>query len=246
MKRFTAWVMALSLCVIFAQAAIAQGGGGGRQGGGFGRQGGFGFGGGMMLLSMPEVQKELKMTPEQNDKVKTKQADVRTATQAIMEKAGGFQALRDMSPEDRTKLQADMQEVQTKAVKEVLDETQMKRFHQLELQRQGPNAFTMPEVKKALDITDEQSTKIAAIQMEQQQAMRDARQGFDPQNATADDRAAMQKKMADAQKVTLDKTLAVLTPDQAKKWKEMTGEPFKFPAMGPGGPGGRRPGAPGA
>ena len=240
MKRLMTWAAALALCVVCTQATLAQGGGGGGRQGGFGR--GFGRGGGMMMLNMPEVQKELKMTPDQIDKVKAKQADVQAATQAIMEKAGGPQALRDMTPEDRAKLTADMQEVQTKAVKEVLDETQMKRFHQLELQQAGPRAFTMPEVKKALDITDEQTTKMAAIQTEQMQAMRAAMQGIDFQNMTAEDRAAMQKKNAEMQKATLEKTMAVLTPEQTKKWKEMTGEPFKFPAMGPGGPRPPRPG----
>ncbi len=41
-------------------------------------------------------------------------------------------------------------------------------------------------------------------------------------------------------KQTEDKIAAVLTDDQKKQWKDMTGAPFTFPA-GPG-PGGRRAG----
>jgi Spy/CpxP family protein refolding chaperone len=236
MKRFMKWMLAFALCAIYAQAALAQGGGG------FGRGMGGGMGGGMMLLTLPEVQKELKLTPEQAAQVKAAQPDVQKAQQEIMQKAGGFQAMRDMSPEDRQKLMTDMGAVQSKAVAKILNATQQKRFHQLELQQSGPRAFSNPEVKTALNLTDEEVEKMAAIQTEQMQAMREAMQGINFQNMTDDDRATMQKKMAELQKTTMDKTLELLTPQQTKKWKEMTGEPFKFPAMGFGGPRGPRPG----
>ena len=243
MKRFYVLALALTLGTASVQATVAQGGGGqGRPGGGFGR-GMFG-GGGMGLLTMPEVQKELKMTPAQVEKAKTKQDELQKSSQAAIEKAGGFQALRDLSDEDRQKLFGPLQEAQKKAVSELLNPDQQKRFHQLELQQGGARSLTTnKEVKEALKITDEQTEKMDAIQMEQRQAMQAIFQSIDPQNATADERAAMQKKMAELQKSTLDKVVAVLNEDQQKKWKEMTGEPFKFPPMrGFGGPRPPRPG----
>ena len=52
--------------------------------------------------------------------------------------------------------------------------------------------------------------------------------------------------MADLQKETKEKIDAVLTPDQKKAWKDMTGEPFEVqfgrPGGGAGAAGERQPG----
>lgn len=238
MKRFSMWVLAVAFCAL-ASIAIAQPPGGGR--GGFGGRGM--FGGGLGMLGIVEVQKELKMTPEQIEKVKTQAPEVQKATRAIFEEAGGFQALRDMSEEDRGKLMAKVQDVTSKAVKEILNTDQHKRFHQLELQQAGAMALSRKDVAEALKITDEQKEKLKTIQMETQAArMQIFQSGGNPQDMTADERAAMMKKMQDLTKSSNDKSFAVLTADQSKAWKEMIGEPFKFPAFRPGGPGGQRPG----
>ncbi len=239
MKRFSMWVLAVVLCAL-TSLAIAQP----PPGGGFGRGGGRGMfgGGGLMMLGIPEVQKELKMTPDQIEQVKTKGPDVQKAVRGIFEEAGGFQALRDMSEEDRGKLMAKVQELQTKAVASVLNTDQSKRFHQLELQQAGAQALSRKDVAEALKITDEQKEKLAAVQKENGEAMRQIFQsGGNPMDMTEDERAAMMKKMQALRKSSSDKSFAVLTPEQAKSWKEMIGEPFKFPAPGPR-PGQRPPG----
>ena len=229
MKRGYIVMIALALCVVFAQCAPAQTGRGQGRGGGQGRFGG----GGLTLLAIPEVQKELKMTPEQVDKVQAKQA----VTRQTMQDAGGAQGLRNLSQEDRQKLIGKMQEIQKKAVSEILNADQQKRFRQLELQQAGPGAFARKDVADELKLTKEQSDKISAIQREQQQATRNAREGIDIQNMSDEDRQKLQAKTAEIQKASHEKVVAVLTAEQQKQWKEMTGEPFKFPARGRG----RRP-----
>ena len=88
-----------------------------------------------------------------------------------------------------------------------------------------------PAVDKVLKLTADQKEKVAAIQMESGAAMRELfGNGGDP--------AENAKKMAAMQKENLDKALAMLTGEQKKEWKELTGEPFEFPAMA-GGAGGR-------
>ena len=231
MKRSFSMMSVLALCVVLSPFASAQGRGGGR---------GFMGGGGLMLLNIPEVQTELKMTPEQIGKIQAKQQEVRDAQRQVMQDAGGPQEIQNLSPEDRQKLFAKIQGIQQKAVSEILDATQMKRFHQLELQQAGPSAFSRKDVADELKLTKEQTDKLADIQREAMQAMMDARQGFDPQNASPEDQQKMQAKMAELRKSSDDKALAVLTADQQKQWQAMLGEPFKFPARGPGG--GRRQG----
>ncbi|HMC90517.1 MAG TPA: hypothetical protein VKI17_13265, partial [Gemmataceae bacterium] len=54
------------------------------------------------------------------------------------------------------------------------------------------------------------------------------------------DQAEARKKMAAVQKETMEKITAVLTDDQKKTWKEMTGEPFEYKPDPGEGFGGRR------
>lgn len=244
MKRIYTLLIALMLGIATLQSAWAQPPGGF---GGFGRGMGFG-GGGLRLLSMVEVQKELKLNQGQIDKAKAKGDEISKSRREALEKAGGFQALRDMSQEDREKLFQPFQDAEKKAIDEILNTDQKKRHHQLEIQQTAQfsiaGAFARKDVAEAMKITDEQKEKLTAIQEESGQAMGEAFRsiGVAPQDMTDDDRKKMQEKMAVIRKDTTAKCMALLTDEQKKTWKELVGEPFKFPAFRPGGPGG--PGRP--
>jgi Spy/CpxP family protein refolding chaperone len=216
------------LCVSAGMVNAQPPGGGGR---GFGGRGGmFGGqrGGGMQMLSIPEVQKELKLTPEQITKLEAKQQEQRDAMREAFQSAG-------QDREAMQKMMADMQAMQKKAVNEILDANQQKRFGELELQQQGPMAIAArKDVAEALKITEEQKSKIEDIQRKSQEEMRNAMTGLDFRSMSPDDRQKMMTKMQDAQKATADKIAGVLTDDQKKQWASMLGEPFKFPAMQPG------------
>jgi hypothetical protein len=106
MKARLISVLALVLLVVSVSMASAQGGGGG-----FGR-GGFGPGGGLQMLRYPEVQKELKMTPDQVTKLGTKMPEVQ---QAMREARQGVN-FQDMTDEDRQNLMTKMQEIQTATI----------------------------------------------------------------------------------------------------------------------------------
>jgi len=219
MKRGLVATAAVALLVASIGMASAQGGRG--QG-----RGGFGRGGGLGMLQIKEVQEELKMTQPQIDKVATKQTEVQQAMQELRQNAGDFQS---MSAEDRQKFFAKTQEVQTKAVNDILDSKQQKRYHQLELQQQGPMAVARPEVAKELNLTDDQKSKIKDIQTAQQEKMREIFQGA----GQGGDRQAMMTQMQALQKAAGEKVEGVLTDAQKAQWKTMTGEPFKFPAPQP-------------
>lgn len=226
-------------------AASAQGGGGRGQG-----RGGFG-GGGLALLNVKEVQTELKMTQPQIEKVGPKLQEINQARQELFQGGGGAP-----DPSAMQKLQ----EMQTKAVSDILDSTQLKRYKQLELQQamqqggggfgggfgrpgggaaggpgggQSLGVYGRKEVADALNLTDKQKADISKINQDVAQAMRDAMQGFNFQNASQEERQAAFAKMADArtksQKDANDKISAVLTDTQKSTLKGLLGEPFKFP-----------------
>ncbi len=239
--RFGLAVAATALSVSLAASAQPGGGGGrGQRGGGM-----FGGGGGLMLLRSPEVQKELKMTPPQLEKLETAQATMQETIQKIMQDAGGPMAFRDMTPEDRTKFMAQMQAVQAKATSDLLDTTQQARLKQLSLQQEGPNALARKDVADQLKLTADQRKAIEDANRAAQEEQRGFFQGL--QNATPEERQQAMAKMQTMRTATGAKLAALLSPDQKRVWDAMLGAKFTFPPQrgfgGPGGPGGgRRPG----
>ncbi len=229
----TALLMAASITVAAAQDAPGQGPGqapgqgGGRRGGGFGRGGQFGGRmGGLFLLRIPQVQTELKMTQPQIDKLDAKQQEIQDQMRAIFQGGGGFQ---QMSPEERQKAMQKMQDIQAKAVADILDTGQQKRFHQIELNLQGYRALEQKSNQDEIGLTADQRAKVAAIVTDENTARREAFQSLQ-----GGDREAARSKMQEIQKSTEEKIGALLTDAQKSKWKEMLGAPFILQRTGAG------------
>jgi Spy/CpxP family protein refolding chaperone len=194
-----------------------------------GRGGGFSPG---MLLQNTGVQKELKLTDEQVQKIK----DV---TQKIQDKhKDDFAALAKVDQQERReKFQELFKVIGEETEKElagVLKPEQSKRLKQISLQQRGSQALSDEEVQKTLKLTDDQKDKIKTLN---EDAGKEMRELF--QNAQGNFREA-QEKVAALRKETMEKVVALLTDDQKKTWKEMTGEPFEVRFEGRGGFGGRR------
>ena len=186
-------------------------------------QGRGGFGGGLMLYTNPGIQKELKFSEEQTTKVADVVKDLREKYQ------DKIQAARESQDRDEMmKLQREQTADAKKLMADILKPEQAKRFDQISLQQRGAMAFADAEVAKKLSLTDDQKTKIKDISDDSMSKQRELAQGFQ------DDREGTLKKMADLRKETLGKVSALLSDDQKKSWKDMTGEPFEvtFPPRG--------------
>lgn len=201
--------LALLASVVIAGSASAQGRG-------FGGRGGFGAAGGAMLLRMPEVQAELKLSDEQKTKLSEMFAQQRGGRQG----GGQFQGL---SREERQRQMAERREARQKQLAAVLNADQLKRYRQLELQQQGMAALARTEVQDELKLTADQKSKIEGALREQSEAMREARQ------SAAGDRNTMRSKTAEVRRQTEGKLNAILTEEQKTQWKAMLGAPFTFP-----------------
>ena len=111
-----------------------------------------------------------------------------------------------------------------KAIGEVLNDKQMKRFHQLELQKKDTAALKETKVRAELKITDSQAKSIDQIfadsmkEIADLQAEAKAGKGFQ----------GFGEKFQGIQKETKEKIMGVLTADQKKTWKTMLGDEFKF------------------
>lgn len=185
---------------------------------------GFGFGpmgSGAMMLRMPEVQTELKLSDEQKTKVDGMLQQIRD------ERQGAFQELQGQGPEAIQKKIAEWRASEEKKVNELLNADQQKRYRQLQLQQRGVSAVADKPVADALKLSDEQKSKVQALLDTQRQEMRTLFEGArGPGNFQE-----LRPKMEVLRKQTDEKITALLTADQQKQWKEMLGAPFTFPAF---------------
>jgi flagellar biosynthesis/type III secretory pathway chaperone len=217
MFRVCRIVLTLSLVLLLSSPVLAQQ----RQRGqrGQGQRGGFGGGGlGIAALLQNEgVQKELKLDEPQIGKIKE-------VVQKIQEKNQGTLAkLQDLPQEERRgkaqELNRAISNETLTALGDTLKPEQIKRLKQIELQAGGAQAFARAEVQQALNLTSDQKEKIKTINDGATAQMRDLFQGGNAQGA--------QEKLAALRKETLGKVQSVLTADQVKTWKDLTGDPFE-------------------
>ncbi len=179
------------------------------------------------MASLPPVQEELKLTDEQKSKVETITSEAREKMEGLRDQ------LADVPAEERMAkaraLMTEMGEKSKEKLAEVLDADQMKRLNEIELQLRGYEAFSSEKVHEALNLTDEQKSKVREALSDAEEEMREVRQ-----NAQGDFQAAM----ADMRKVredAMNDIKEVLNDDQKSKWQDMIGKPFEMSFGGRGG-----------
>jgi Spy/CpxP family protein refolding chaperone len=222
-------VLTAGLAVLAASPAFAQPRPGGP--GGFGPPGGFQITA-STLLRNDKVLEELKLTDDQK-------ADLKKAADKVTEKyrdefgkaQGDFQKIGELFKSQNEDME--------KAMVAVLKADQAKRLKQIEVQAAGLNAFDRDDVQSALKLTDKQKQTVKDEQDGVQKDIRDLRQ--DALN-DRDKMAAMGKKIQELRADALAKVVKGLNDDQAKAWKDLTGDKFEVALGGgfgfPGGPGG--------
>lgn len=253
-----ALVIGLGLVLVGSAAAQRPGQRGQR---GQGGQGGFGFGlgggGGVVALlgQSKQLQDELKMDKEQVDKVTAAIAKVREELRDDVAKLRD----RNTSREDRAAIGKKVSEATDKAVNAVLKPEQVKRLHQIENQRAGVAMFEKDDVQAALKLTDDQKTKLKAINEDLQKDLRalapggaggqpgqrgqrgQRGQGGQGGRGGAFDPEVIRKRQG-LQKEALANATKLLNDAQKATLKDLTGEPFELRFEG--GRGGRPGGAP--
>lgn len=248
MKRILVFALAVACTVALAQGPGSGGGGPqeGPRGGRMGMQMGMQRGGGLRIITRPDVQKELAVTETQKTAIAELFPNRRGAgggprggDQPGGPAAGppppppGGQGGADAGPRgqrgDPAAMQAQQAE-QERKLKAILDAKQWTRFNELRLQQEGVNALLRPDVAKEVGLSEDQTSKLKAIQQSSMDGMREAmmaaREGGDM------DREAMQAMMEKSRKDTEAKMLAVLTEPQKLKWTAMLGKPFTFEQIG--------------
>jgi hypothetical protein len=205
MRTLTRTALALTLAALLALPSLAQ-----QQP----RRGGGGQNTFATLLANESVQKELKIEKEQADKVKDAVAKVTDKHK------DEFAKLRDLGQDERRTKTAELNKIVTvemmASIGEVLKPEQVKRLKEIELQQAGARAFGRTDVQSALKFTDEQKEKIKTLNDAAAKEIADL----------GGNNQGNREKIAAIRKESGEKLQGVLTDDQKKAWKDMTGEPF--------------------
>jgi hypothetical protein len=176
------------------------------------RFGGFGV---ARLLANESVQKELKLSNDDLDKANT----------AVEKVIGKFRndspKLSNATTEEKAAFRQKVSNECFKALGDILKPEQVKRLKQIELQQMG---LRDEATQSALKLTSEQKEKVKQIYEEMLH-----KKGQILTGVQSGDLKVLSREWH-------DKEVAVLTDEQKKQWKDMTGEPFqiKFEFRRPG------------
>ncbi len=193
------------------------------------------FGGGLFgLLRIEEVQKEIELLDEQ-------QTQIEEYTNELRAQRGGPEGrerpdFRSMSEEERQKAFEDMRkrmEEHMKAsnakLKEILLPHQVKRLEEIALQRRGVNALSDPEIAEKIGLSDSQKKELEEAQAANRETMIARGRELFQRGRERPDREKVREQFNKLREEADARLLAVLTPDQMKKFEELKGEPFEMP-----------------
>lgn len=175
----------------------------------------------LTLALFEEVQTELKTPADFKEKSDALLTKMQGETQELFQNAGGdFASIRPAID----KVNAKYDEETFK----LLTADQVKRLKELFIQFNGAAAVPHPVISKDLGITDDQKTKIKALQdANQKKLIESFGAGGSPEEA----RKTIEK-LQDELKDDIEK---LLTDDQKAKFKEMQGTKFEFKKVAPAG-----------
>lgn len=175
--------------------------------------------GGFHLITMPAVQRELKLDEGQVAKAQKVAERMNARFNQDMGKMKGLNA--DERAKRVVTLAGPHYDEGMRELRAFLSPAQVDRFDQILFQLRGPMAMLEPKIAPALKVTNEQAQQVAALvvdtQREQQAAVREVGQ----------DRQAAAVKMEAIASRANEKAAALLSPEQRKTWGRLVGEPFR-------------------
>ena len=177
----------------------------------------------LYVLAQPSALDDLQL--DDGQRVRVRQLSAR-AGKRWMELFG---YPRRLAPSERGRQALALARANEREIEAILTPPQQSRLRQIALQAQGPGAFREPEVVAALGLTHAQRERLRAI--EESAFFERIR----PASSTVRPGAADPPARANAHRPN-DEVAAVLTEEQARRWREMIGEPLHgtvdtFPPM---------------
>jgi len=175
---------------------------------------------GVALFRNSDVRKALGLTDDQIRQLGEVRARIQQEYESQLAKTG------TLADNKREELLQDLRMIQQEdffgAAASILTPQQLRRYRQLDYQYQGPGAFSNPEVRQHIQISADQLQRIQDLQKQNMYAFANLLQDSRGHHDEALARYNMyRRKLA-------DRISDVLTTEQLRKWKSLTGEPFNF------------------
>jgi hypothetical protein len=176
-----------------------------------------------LLLASPKVKQEVKLTPEQDQRIRIIVREAANKYEPELRKAGldrerllkvGLEAIQ----ETRERL--------NKALPDILTIEQVQRLDQIQIQANGILSFKRPDVQQKLKLTLTQKLAILKIGADLKQQIDDVLK--DASIAPLRRARAAIGKAKELKNAATEKAVQTLTSEQKEIWKEMNGEPFDF------------------
>ncbi|HZV07151.1 MAG TPA: hypothetical protein VE999_18865 [Gemmataceae bacterium] len=163
----------------------------------------------VMLVRQKSVQEDLKVAPEQRQKI-----------HAFADKQWKkVQAMRAESEAERTRGFEAMAKENQDFLKNTLTPEQCKRLNQIAMQVAGLLWVMRSDVAAELKLTDDQKQKIRTLHRE---AHKEAQEALRSNNGTVEE-----EKFRELRQANRKRLMSVLTDEQKTKWREMAGEQFR-------------------
>jgi hypothetical protein len=169
-------------------------------------------------LSMPSVQEELKLTPDQAARARAIARNLREEWTRKEKEMAGL-PLNELA-RNSSELAANQYAEGMNALLDFLKPEQVDRYDQILFQRRKVGAMLEPDVAKALGLTEDQKRRIAEI----------AREGRDrfalTMRLNQGNTNAIRELELEITRESLGRAVENLTADQKKTWETLMGRPF--------------------
>lgn len=170
------------------------------------------------LLFQPEVQEDLLLSKDQLPKVKQLTSDV------VEEWKQSFKDFGVATPSERARRILKQAKVNDEKLNMLLTMDQQDRLRQIGLQAEGAAAFRDQEVSDAIGLSLQQLERIRVIEEDASVSWMRKKRGVDRNDSHAKSGPELTN---DSKTITDQRILELLTDDQIRKWRELTGEPLK-------------------
>jgi hypothetical protein len=173
---------------------------------------------GLRLVLNASVKEELKLTEEQAAKLEEEDKELRARFTDQLREAR-------LDKEKLDAIYTAMNAEATRLAAAVLTRDQMRRLRQVDVQIGGLSALLRQEIREELGLSEEQKSKIDALNEEYNKRSKAL-----IQEASGDREKLTEsvKKARELRDEALEASLRLLSDDQRKAWREMTGAHFDY------------------
>jgi hypothetical protein len=191
------------------------------------------------LLREPAVLEDLGFSEEQRASL----AELNRRLDA--ERRDRFRDFASLTAEERNRRFMEQVRASEAAANAILTPEQGRRFRQIAIQCQGPSALREAAIASALKLTPEQRDRIREIASESygDEGGRGRPKGPPPDEPRDDRRGPPPEPSREKElRPAMERVLALLTPEQVRRWQEIVGAPYRgpWPRGFPSGPGRRQ------